>query len=513
MIRKRIRPIAAVMAAAVLLSACGGGSSESPTSGGGGNGTGTLVLGTNVTPVSAAASAVGWAVEAPFTQAVYDSLLRETPDAQIAPGLATSWTYNADKTVLTLKLRTDVKFSDGTAFDAAAAAQNVLRFRDGSSVNKSYLSKVTDAKAVDATTLEITLSAPDPALLNYLAQNAGAQESPKNFGATDEATHPVGSGPYILDTAKTVIGSKYVYTANPNYWDKPNQHFANLEINVYATAATAVNAIQGGQVDGVRLSSNDAIDQIKSAGYSIYASETNWTGLLLLDRAGSSVPALKDARVRQAINYAIDKDAMLKGAAKGLGTVTTQIFGKTNPAFDTALDTAYPYDPEKAKKLLADAGYADGFTLPMPLVQIGSTTVFDLASQYLGAVGIKVEYTPVPSTQIIGDLTAAKWPVSWLRLQTDPTAWQVAQFSLVKGATWNPFKVDDTTIDSLVAKIQTGSDADAAAAGKELNKYVVDQALFNPWYREQTSFAGSSKIKVVPQSDNTYPLLQNITQP
>jgi hypothetical protein len=77
------------------------------------------------------ARGAGWANEAPFHQAVYDTLLHATPDAKIEPWLATSWSYNTDKTVLTMKLRTDVKFTDGTPFDASAAAQNIMRFASG----------------------------------------------------------------------------------------------------------------------------------------------------------------------------------------------------------------------------------------------------------------------------------------------------------------------------------------------------------------------------------------------
>ena len=140
--------------------------------------------------------------ESPYGQAVYDTLLRPTPDGTVGPSLATEWKYNDDKTVLTMTLRSDVNFTDGTEFNADAAAQNLIRFRDGNSPNKSYLAALKDAKAIDATHLEITLNASDPALLVYLTQNAGMQESPKAFTAPDIKTNPVGSGPYILDTGE-----------------------------------------------------------------------------------------------------------------------------------------------------------------------------------------------------------------------------------------------------------------------------------------------------------------------
>ena len=204
-------------------------SGDSGSSGGGG-GTGTLTLGAVVPASTQSAADSRWANESPYMQAVYDSLVHLSPTAEPEPWLATEWSLNKDKTVLTMKLRTDVKFTDGTPFNADAAAQNILRFRDGTSPNASNLANVKDAKAVDDATLEITLSQPDPAMLTYLGQNAGLMESPKQFGAKDEQTTPVGSGPYILDTSKTVVGSKYVYTKNPDYWAPDTQYYDNLVI-------------------------------------------------------------------------------------------------------------------------------------------------------------------------------------------------------------------------------------------------------------------------------------------
>lgn len=505
--KKTLTVAAATAALALSLAGCAGGSSA----GTGAAGTGTLTLGAVVPPDTEAAAGANWANQSPYVQAVYDSLLHESPDAKIEPWLATSWSYNADKTVLTMKLRTDVKFTDGEPFNATAAAQNVLRFRDGTSSNKSYLANVKDATAVDPATLQITLTQPDPALLTYLAQNAGAQESPKAFTSADVKTKPVGSGPYVLDTAKTVIGSKYVYTKNPNYWAKDTQHYANLVINVYGNITTEVNAIKGGQVSGVNLFDNSANDQVKASGYALFPHELDWTGLMILDRAGTMNPALGNVKVRQAIAYAIDRAAMLKAVDKGNGTVTGQIFPTSSPAYDPALDNAYPYDVAKAKSLLAEAGYGSGLTITLPEIVIGGTTVYDLIKQNLGDAGITVKYEQVALNDAIAALLAPKYPASWFRLQEDPTAWQIANFAITSTATFNPFHSADAKVNGLMKTIQSGSDADAAAAARELNAYVVGQAWFVPFYRVAGNFAADKNTDVVQQSDNAYPYLWNIT--
>jgi peptide/nickel transport system substrate-binding protein len=507
---KTVTVAAAAVALAITLTACGGGSGSK----GGGSSTGssgTLTLGAVFPPVTYAASGAEWANVSPYMQAVYDTLLHATPDAKIEPWLATNWSYNPNKTVLTMKLRTDVKFTDGEAFTAEVAAQNIKRFRDGTSPNKSFLTNVKDAKAIDPSTLQITLSQPDPSLLNYLTQNAGLQESPKAFSASDVKTKPVGSGPYILDTGKTVVGSKYVYTKNPNYWAKDQQHYANLVINVYGNISTEVNALKGGQVNGLNLADNTANDQLRASGITLFPHELDWQGLLIMDREGKMNPALANVKVRQAINYAIDRDAILKAVTKGNGTVTGQIFPKTSPAYDPALDNVYPYDKDKAKQLLSEAGYGSGLTIKLPEVIISGTTVYDLIKQYLGDVGITVKYDQVALNDAVATILAPKYALTWFQLQEDPTAWQVANFTMTKNATFNAFKVDDPKIAAFATKIQTGSDEEAATAAKDLNKYVVEQAWFAPWYRVAGNFAANKNTNVVQQSDNAYPYLWNIT--
>jgi len=493
---------------ALALAACGGSSSDSSGSSSGGSG-GSLILGVVVPASTQAAADARWANESPYMQAVYDSLVHLSPDGEPQPWLATKWSYNKDNTVLTMKLRDDVKFTDGTPFTADVAAQNVLRFRDGTSPNAANLAAVKDAKAVDPQTLQIILKAPDPALLVYLGQNGGLQESPKAFDAGDAKTKPVGSGPYILDTSKTVVGSKYVYTKNPDYWAPDEQHYDNLTLTVLPDAQTQTNAIRGGQVTGLNVADQSSVDQMEQAGFTAYPHELDWTGLLLLDRDGTMNPAMGEVKVRQAINYAIDRDAMLKAVAKGRGTVTGQIFPTTSPAYDEALDTQYPFDPEKAKQLMSEAGYADGFDLDMPLIA-GTTVVNDLVKQYLGDIGITVNYTQMPINDAITAILAPKYAASWFQLQMDPTAYQLGNFQIAENATFNPFHVADPTVAKDMSTIQNGDEAAADKAAADLNKYVVDQAWFDPFYRVQGNFVADKSTDVVQQSDNAYPYLWNI---
>src|SRR3954464_1295461 len=159
------------VAAALALAGCSSGGSGGDSGSSSGSSGGTLNLGLIIAASTFAAKDMRWANESPYAQAVYDTLLKADPDGTIKPNLATKWSYNDDNTVLTLTLRDDVKFTDGQKLTADAAAKSLLAFRDGTSPNKSNLSNLADAKATDDTTVQLTLKAPDPALLTYLTQN------------------------------------------------------------------------------------------------------------------------------------------------------------------------------------------------------------------------------------------------------------------------------------------------------------------------------------------------------
>ena len=513
---RRLAALAVAAAAVLALTACGGGGASSDTSssgssGGSGSGSGTLTLGAVVPPSTFAAANSGWANESPYLQAVYDSLIRETPDGQLEPSLATEWSYNADNTVLTMKLRDDVTFTDGQKFTAEVAAQNVLRFKNGTSASASQLALVTDATATDANTLQVTLSAPDPALLLNLTQSAGLQESPSAFDAADAQTTPVGSGPYQLDTSATVVGSTYVFTKNPNYWAPDDQHYQTVNITVLSDAQAGLNAIQGSQVDVMPLIDPTGADQVKASGYTTAEEKNNsWNGLILFDRAGQVTPALGDVRVRQAIAHAIDRDGMVT-AGGGTATVTGQIFNENNPAYDKALDDQYPYDPAKAKQLLAEAGYPDGFTLQMPQFQVGSTVVFDLIKQNLADVGITVDYVETPLSDAISSVLSQKYSATYFILTNNPTVWQDANFVLTPTAPFNAFHTTDPKVEALVSTVQTGTQEESDNAGQELNQYIVDQAWFVPFDAGVGYIAVGPNTNVVVQPDNAYPYLWNIT--
>lgn len=499
--RKATAAVAIAAAAAITFTGCAAGDAS-----GTGEGGGTLTLGAIVAPTTFDPAGSEWGNRAPFYQAVYDTLLLATAEGEIEPFLAESWEYDATSTVLTLTIRDDVEFTDGSKLTADVVKQNLERFKSGTSPDAGYFAGISSIEAPDETTVVITLAAPDPAMLNYLTRDPGLIASAETFADAESlATEPVGSGPYVLDTGATVTGTSYTYTKNPDYWNPDLQHYDELVINVLADPTAALNAIKAGEANGVRLANNDNLAEVEAAGWTINSNELDFQGLLLLDRAGTIAPELADVRVRQAINHAFDREALLTALQNGNGTVTGQVFPEGSAAYDESLDDRYPYDPEKAKELLAEAGYADGFTLSMPSTTVISPATFTLIEQQLADIGITAQYTD-PGNNFIADLLAPKFPASWMALEQNPD-WQLIQFMIAPNAIFNPFKYEDPTVNQLIAEIQNGDEATQAEKAGELNEYIVEQAWFAPWYRVMGVMATDANTTVEMLPTNAYPAI------
>jgi peptide/nickel transport system substrate-binding protein len=336
----------------------------------------------------------------------------------------------------------------------------------------------------------------------------GQMMSPEAFDNEDSAINPVGSGPYILDTKATVVGSSYVFRRNPNYWDPDIQYYETMTINLYSDATAILNALRGGQLNAAKLNDNSTIPEIEKAGFDIHPLYLDMAGLFLWDRGGTLNPAIGDVRVRQAINYAIDAEALLEVVGLGYGEISDQPFRPVSKAHIPELDSTYSYNPEKARKLLAEAGYSDGFELVMPMSSRTPRNLSVLVAQLLSDVGITVKWVDA-GNRFIPDLLGAKYAASWFQLQQDPIDSQLITFMLAENATWNMFRYHTPESDALIARVLAGGD-DAVAAARELNRYVVENAWFNKWYTAQTTMVSDAATEITVNQGNAFPYIWDI---
>ncbi|MDQ1056889.1 peptide/nickel transport system substrate-binding protein [Arthrobacter globiformis] len=494
---------ALVFSASLALTACGGGAGAG--SNGGGNASTALTLGTlrDITSWDPAQAHVGHALQ-PY-QAAYDTLILREPDGKLSPMLATKWKYNATNTKLTVDLRTDVTFSDGAKFDAEAAKANLDHFKKANGPQMAQLASVSDVAVVDADTIDINLSATEPALEYFLSQAAGLMGSPKALGTDAIKTVPVGSGPYVMDKAASVKDSQTVFTAREGYWNKDLQKYRKLTLKILTDPTARTNALVSGQIDATLLDPKNG-KQAEGAKMKLETNQVDWSGLLLLDRAGAKNPALANVKVRQAINYAFDRKTILDQVMLGQGTATSQPFGKDSGAWTEELENFYSYDPAKAKALLKEAGFENGVTLDVPTLP-GAETLISVLQQQLADVGITLKPGAAITNTFTADVAAKKYTAMFYNLfQGEPTV-AIDQIVSTK-ALYNPFKNTTPELEAKIQAVRTGGD-DAGTLARDVNKYVVEQAWFAPLFRVNQMYYHNSKVEVTPQAQQAVPSIYN----
>ncbi|ACL38775.1 extracellular solute-binding protein family 5 [Pseudarthrobacter chlorophenolicus A6] len=496
---------ALMLSASLALTACGGGGNAGAGANAGGTTVTALTLGTlrDLTSWDPAQAHVGHALQ-PY-QAAYDSLILREPDGKLSPMLATAWKYNDARTKLTVDLRTDVTFSDGAKFDAEAAKANLDHFKKANGPQMAQLSTVSDVAVVDADTVDINLSAPEPALEFFLSQAAGLMGSPKALGTDAIKTEPVGSGPYVMDKAASVKDSQTVFNAREGYWNKDLQKYKKLTLKILLDPTARTNALVSGQIDATLLDPKNG-KQAEGAKMKLEANQVDWAGLLLLDRDGAKNPALADVKVRQAINYAFDRKTILDQVMLGQGTPTSQPFGKDSGAWSEELENYYSYDPEKAKQLLKESGFEGKVSIDVPTLP-GAETLISVLKQQLADVGITLNPGAAITNTFTADVAAQKYSAMYFNLfQGEPTV-AIDQIVSTK-ALYNPFKTTTPELEDKIKAVRTAGDA-AGEEAKEVNKYVVEQAWFAPLFRVNQMYYHNDKVNVVPQAQQAVPSIYN----
>lgn len=491
---------------ALLLSGCSAGSTPAPSDGEAASG-GTLRIGQigDVTSWDPAQAHVGHQL-LPY-QIVYDTLLLREPDGTLAPMLATAWEYDDTRTVLTLDLRTDVTFSDGEPFDAEAVKANLESFKAGNGRQAVQLTQFESAEVIDEDTVEITLAEPDPAMEYYLSQAAGLMASPAAIEAGTLETSPVGTGPYEFDAANSTRDSQATFTAREDYWNPELQKFDGVELRILDELSARVNAAVSGQVDYTTLDARSAQQALDTGLEIIPDYQVDWTGLTIFDREGALNPALADARVRQAMNYAVDRDTLLEQLQLGYGTATSQVFGPESGAYLEELEDYYPYDPDRARELLAEAGYADGFELTLPVIS-GFATQVTAMSQQLADVGITVVQESVAAPNYVADATQSKFEAFNFNL-FQGEAWVAINQIIAPTATFNPFGTTSPELQELLDIVQAGGEGSEAAA-QAVNEYVTENAWFVPLYRiDQIAVYDPEVLTVEAQVQQAIPSIYN----
>ena len=448
----------------------------------------------------------GWA---PISDICLENLLLLDASGTPQPWLATGWKWDSNNLGLTLTIRQGVKFQDGTTFDAAAVKWNLDQCK---SANVTELASVKSIDVVDPYTLKLTLTNTDGMLIYNLAGNRGMMMSPasyQNGGTTDKERkmwaeqNPVGTGPFKFESWNK--GVRITFVKNPNYWQPGKPYLDKIVFNVINDEMTLGVSFKAGEQNVIYSQSPAVIQDLQNSGkYDFYSGDISLLGGLEGDSRHPDSP-WSNIKVRQAACMAVDSKAFAQAMGYGQWMPTNQMDVSYRWGYNPDVQ-GYPYNVVKAKQLMAEAGFANGFT-----TSIFGMPQYDsmLASiqAYLAVIGIKANAQIITPAARVDMFSNSGWNGAWLwECTPNPnTAYQmVRNFS---AAAWPKRMVSvdvPTEISDLAGQIGIATDTNTQKSLTwQLEKALVDKyALITfIWARYQP----------LPIQKNTHNLYNNVS--
>lgn len=415
---------------------------------------------------------------------VYEGLVRWNADLKLEPALAESWEMLSD-TEWRFHLRRDVTFHNGNPFTADDVIFSYHRAGDAGSPFAGLLEPIAEVVKVDDYTVDFKLKRKYALLLNdFAGWYIMDQEFQTEIGSTTPLdlssnaggamqTQANGTGPFRLVDRQPDV--RTVLEANPDWWDEKKHNLDEIVYTPITNNATRVAALLSGEVDFIRNAPPQDLDRIEATpGMKVVRAPHLRTIYFGMDQQsdtleGSGVEGnpLKEVKVRKAISMAIDIEGIKRSIMRGnSGPVATQLAPQM-PFYDPALEERFPFDPEAAKALLAEAGYADGFTLTMDCPQgsfINDEQICQAVVGMLGKIGITAKLNMHPPVQFDTELPAGEYSfymLGWAGLPTiDPYNVFSATVHTPSGelGAWNPKGYSNAKVDELIIQIGLESD-------------------------------------------------------
>jgi len=322
---------------------------------------------------------------------LYEGLTTLDKDGRIQPLLATSWTVSPDGLTYTFKLRPGVRFHNGTPFDSSIVKFSLDRARapDSTNAQKQFFAPIGSIETPDPMTAVIRLKQQAGLFLYHLAWGDAVMLDPKTVGTNK--TDPIGTGPFKFKAWQR--GDRVELARNDDYWDKGVPKLAAVTFRFIGDAQAQAAALRAGDIDGFpNFTAPELFGEFQKDAR--FATVVGATPRKLVAGLNNSKPPLDDARVRRAMMQAIDRKAIIDGAFSGYGTPIGSHFAPTDPGY-VDLTGVLPYDPAKARQLLAEAGHGDGFTVTMKCPQMSYTTrSCEIMQAMLSEVGITLNIVP-----------------------------------------------------------------------------------------------------------------------
>lgn len=440
-------------------------------------------------------------------RAVWDGLIYRDPVTNEYKGnLATSWEW-IDETTLEFKLREGVTFHNGDEFDAddVVATVNFVAKEENGVKTQRNVNWMESAEKIDQYTVRIKTKDVFPAAIEFLSGPVSMYpaEYYAEVGPSGMGLKPVGTGPYKV--VEVVPGQQFVLEKNENYHDSPKGQpsIGKIDIRTIPDVNTQMAELFSGSLDLIWQVPADQAEKLAemSDRFTVSNESTMRVGYLSMDAAGRSSMdpnPFTDKKVREAVNHAIDRQALVDNLLKGKSKVVwTPCFPSQ---FGCAQDVKeYPYDPEKARELLAEAGYPDGFTTDFYAYR--DRDYAEAISSYLNAVGIgtnfkMLQYSALRELNMKGDV-----PISfqtWGSYSINDASAMVSQF-------FKHGSLDTTRDDQVkewldVADSATDPDKRVEYYTKALQR-IADEAYWAPMFSYNTNYVFSKEVEYTPTAD------------
>jgi peptide/nickel transport system substrate-binding protein len=398
-------------------------------------------------------------------------------DTNIIPKLATKWEVASDYSAITFTLRKGVKFHDGTPFNAEAAKFNLDLYLK--LTNYPTWRLMTSIDAVNDDTLRINLSKYDPTFIIAGPCQAGmvSPTTVQTLGKEACKTNPVGTGPFKFVNFERDVSLKF--TRFDDYWDPGKPYLDGIEWSIIADPVTSLLAFKNGDGQVIRqLAANDAADLKKTGKYNFNVMVSAVQGMV--PDSGNADSPFGDIRVRQAVAYAIDLDAISKATAYGFSKTTNQIVTREYKLYNTDV-VGYPYNPDKARELLKEANYDNSLECTMTyLAEPGADEIWASVQSYLSDVGIKLKLDGAQMGKLFQTVTTP-WHngMMWTGCPSTPDMDLITQsfknlFSTSSGWYPNMLHPDDyqALLDKAIEEIDTTKRNQMA---QELIKMIIDK--------------------------------------
>jgi peptide/nickel transport system substrate-binding protein len=358
----------------------------------------------------------------------YESLIDWSDvDGSLRPGLAVSWRFLpaparsglANKR-FELTLRRNVRFSDGTPL-MAQAVKTWLEYFPTKQGPHSGLMTIKSIETIGRWTVRITTSIPTPTLPFLLARTLqwGMVASPKVVTSSPSllGTRTFGAGPYVVLPSESSTGDHYTFVPNKFYYNKAAIKYSKIVVKVITNPSSMLQALQAGQLDAA-VGNPTTADAAAAAGFRVDRGGGSQALIAFADLGGDIFKPLADVRVRRAMNYALDRKAITSASVGKWGTPTSQMANLE--AYLPKYVNYYPYNPAKARALLAAAGYRSGFKVKVQDARFYGPTGVEAAAKFLDEVGVELDIAP--------GATAAEWSKAY-RSKTVPLIWSSNEFT------------------------------------------------------------------------------------